>query len=222
MITKDLPALASDWGSYLTAVTELSKDKRTGKPLVESEKLLYDFDTICGLLFSEDKKPASADGLEITSREVRLIEFKSGFRKKITRENFNEEEGRCDTTGEVCEKYWKLFSKKQAKETAELLSSIHFKAMESYLTLEKLLSPCQDTGRPLRLVLIVVADVDAVDGMVDILSDLSKRTQESQTSLQQIRSSLKKYAQADKRGDVYCYDRIEVLTPAQYASRINT
>lgn len=221
MIDKDLPALASGWESCRKTVTELSKDKRTGRSLVESEKLLYDFDEICGLLFPEDKKPASADGLEITPREVRLIEFKSGFHKKITRENFDEVEGRCDTTGKVCEKYWKMFSQKQAKETAELLSSIRFKALESYLTLEKLLSSCQDTA-PLRLVLIIVADVDAVDGMVDILEDLSKRKQGSRNSLEQIRSSLKKYTQADKRGNIYCYDRIDVLAPSQYASRVNT
>ena len=222
MIDKDLPALASGWERCLKTVTELSKDKRTGRSLVESEKLLYDFDEICGLLFPEDKKPASADGLEITPREVRLIEFKSGFHKKITREDFDEVEGRCDTTGKVCEKYWKMFSQKQAKETAELLSSIRFKALESYLTLEKLLSSCQGTDRPLRLVLIVVADVDAVDGMVDILEDLSKRGQGSRNSLEQIRSSLKKYAQADERGNTYCYDRIDVLDPSQYASRVNT
>lgn len=224
MINKDLTALAPDWKDCLKAVTELSKDKKNGTPLVESGKQLYDFDTICGLLFPEDKKPASADGLEITPREVRLIEFKTGFRKKITRENFDVEKGLCKKAGEVCEDYWGLFFKKQKKDTGELISSIQFKAVESYLTLQKKLLPlCPEAGEPLPLAFIVVADADAVDGMVDILTGLSKRKEESRTSLGQIRSSLKKYLQLlDESGEVYCYDRVEVLTASQYANRVNT
>ena len=219
MIDKDLSAYAAAaWGQYLTPVTELSKEKANGTPLVRSALQMYDFDEICASMFPEDKRPASADGLEITSHEIRFIEFKSGFRKKITRENFDAEKGRCEKTGEICEDYWAIFFQNQIKETAGLIASIRFKALESYLALEQRLLPlCPEAVEPLRLVFVVVADVDAVDGMVDILTDLSQK-KSSCGSLEQIRSSLRKYAQIE---DVaYCYDRIEVLTPAQYASRV--
>ena len=48
MIDKDLSAYAAAaWGQYLTPVTELSKEKANGTPLVRSALQMYDFDEIC-------------------------------------------------------------------------------------------------------------------------------------------------------------------------------
>lgn len=220
MTGRDLAAYAAaNWGRYLAPVTELSKEKEGGTPLVESGRQLYDFDSICLDLFPPGMCPASADALEITDKEIRLIEFKSGFRKRITRENFDEERARCEVTGQKCEKFWKEFEKARKLEKKELLTVLRSKAVESCLTLERKVFPfCPEAGRTFKLAFIVVADVDAVDGMVDTLGDLSGKRDETKTDLNRIRASLARYG--GTKDGTYCYDRLEVLPAAQYASRL--
>lgn len=223
MIQKDLSAYATaNWSGFLTPVTELSKEHRNQVPLVEHSAQLYSFDDICSVLFSGKNVPTSADGIEITDKSVRFVEFKSGFRKKISRHNFDEEKARCEAIQAVCNEYWDLFFKKQEKETSELIASIRFKALESYLTLEKQLLPhCPDAPQPIPVIFTAVIDGDAVENMMDTLAELSGKRVNKNTSIAKVRKALKRLAGLqDADGNVYCYDEIEVLSAQDYKSQL--
>ncbi len=224
MIQKDLSAYAAaNWSRFLAPVTELSKGHQNQVPLVEHSAQLYSFDDICSALFSGKNVPTSADGIEITDKSVRFIEFKSGFRKKISRHNnFDEEKACCKAIQAVCTEYWDLFFNKQKKETNELIASIRFKALESYLTLEKQLLPhCPDAPEPIPVIFTAVIDGEAVENAMDALAELSGKRVTKNTSIARVRKALSRLAGIqDADGNVYCYDKIEVLSARDYENQL--
>lgn len=84
MITKDLLKYAeSNWNEFRSTVSVISKNEHTQSPLVDREESLFHFDKISESLYLQGKTPASADGMMITANCIELIEFKSGFKKRI-------------------------------------------------------------------------------------------------------------------------------------------
>ena len=224
MITKDVQAYASsNWGNYLSPITELSKNNN-GVSLVQSPVELYNFDDISKSLFAQGKVPTSADGLDINGRTVELVEYKSGFKQRITKHNFDPAKGRCPdpTVNRVCEDYWKLFFKNQQTNISELISSIRNKAVESYVTLEKQVFPlCQDTGRSMQLKLVVVIDEDEIDNMEDTYSELAGNTDAKNNYFSAIKSALRRLVNLhDADGNAYFYDCIEVLSVQDYLNKL--
>jgi hypothetical protein len=224
MITKDVQAYAiSNWGDFLSPVTELSKSDN-GVSLVHSSVELYNFDGICKSLFAQGKLPTSADGLDFNGRTMELVEYKSGFKQRITKHNFDPAKGRCPDpdVNRVCEDYWKLFFKNQQTNISELISSIRNKAVESYVTLEKQVFPrCQDAGRPMQLKLIVVIDEDEIDSMEDTYSELAGNTDAEDNHFSAIKSALRRLVNLrDADGNAYFYDSIEVLSVQDYLNKL--
>ena len=88
MIIKNLHAYAtSNWSDYEEEIREVSKSEGKSVPLVDSGEKVYNFDKISLEIFGEAKKPTSADGITITKKCVELVEFKTGFYRKITKKN---------------------------------------------------------------------------------------------------------------------------------------
>lgn len=224
MITKDMHAYAiSKWSQFQSPITELSKNSE-GNPLVQSPVKLLNFDEICKTLFDPGKVPTSADGLDVSGKVVELVEFKSGFKQRITKHNFDPAQGRCPDPDidRVCQYYWDIFFKHQDAKINELISSIRFKALESYVTLEKQVFPyCQDLAKPILLKFVVVIDVDEVDSMEDTYSELAEIDDAKDNSISAVKSSLRRLTnQRDANGNAYFYDCIEVLSVSDYLSRL--
>lgn len=222
MITKDVQAYAiSNWGNYLSPITELSKSNN-GVSLVQSSVELYNFDDICKSLSASGKVPTSADGLDFTDRSVELVEYKSGFKQRITKHNFDPAKGRCPDANRVCKDYWDLFFKNQKTNIDELISSIRNKAVESYITLEKQVFPrCQESGRAMQLKLVVVIDEDGIDSMEDTYSGLAGNTDAEDNHFSAIKSALRRLVNLrDADGNAYFYDHIEVLSVQDYQNKL--
>lgn len=229
MITKDVQAYAiNNWDIFQSTISELSKSYN-GISLVESSIKLYNFDSVCKSLFvtNEDKEPTSADGLNFFGGTVELIEFKSGFKQRVTKYNFDPEKGKCNVLGQVCDDYWKLFYENQKRKISELVSSIRFKAIESYITLEKQVFPlCQEVATSLPLNFVVVIDEDEIDSIEDTYSELAGNTDTENTSAKDnpfsaIRSALRRLTKLkDSKGKAYFYDRIEVLSVQDYLNKL--
>lgn len=216
MITKDLRTFAeSTWQDYRESVTELSKSHGSGVSLVTSGQMLYNFDHICEDQFIDGDVPTSADALAVTTNSVELIEFKSGFRQKIRKDNLDPAKAICQHTHEICGSYWDLFFENQKRKLRELISSVRLKAIESYVTLEKCIFPlCRELhgARYLRLKLIVVIDEDGVDAMEDTLAELAG-TQVSSNCYADVRRALSRLRnKIDAAGNSYYYDDIEVMS----------
>ena len=222
MITKDVQAYArGNWGQYLCPISVLSKSDK-GISLVQSQAQLYNFDDVSKSLFAADKAPTSVDGLDLSSSAVELIEFKSGFKQRITKHNFDPEQGYCQDADKLCGQYWDLFFKNQKINIHVLISSIRFKALESYVTLEKKVFPhCQDIDVPIPLKFVVVIDEDEIDSLEDTYSELAGNTDVVDNHFSAIRNSLKRLTnQHDANGNAYLYDCIEVLSVQDYLNKL--
>lgn len=223
MLTKDLLSYAeTSWGNFKATVSVISENDHTHVPLVTGDELLFHFDKISEALYTQEKAPTSADGLEVTSQCVELIEFKSGFKRKITKNNFDEILGRCEDGNKVCALYWNLFFKEQKKEISELISSIRFKAIESYITLEKHIFPkCQQTDVHIPLKFVVVIDEEEIDNMEDTLAGLAGKDDVKDNHFSAIRSALRRLiGQRDAGGSEYYYDSIEVLSVRDFSNHL--
>lgn len=232
MVTKNLPKYATErLEDYIISVTDASKSD-SGVSLVTSDAHIYCFDDICKLFYTEYNSATSADGLLFPKGNIELVEFKSGFSRRITKDKFDLSKGACTTLREkygvehICDYYWDKFWKLADKERSELIDSIRLKAIESYILLEKHILPaCEDmgNGRQAQLILTVVVDEDGVDGIEDTLAELAKE-EESRTdnSLSSIRQALKRLInRQDVTGSSYFYDRIEVLSAKDFKNRMS-
>lgn len=221
MVAIDISTFAEEnWSECKKSVTNLSKSKDGS--LVENDIELYCFDDICANLYDKNKKPTSADAFIINGKNIELVEFKSGFKNKITKKNFDRERGKCPETEKICEDYWKLFAEKRKKEVDELILNIRIKAVESYITLEKHIFPsCPPSEIPMSLKFLVVIDEDGVDGMEDTLAELAGTKKVKNNPYTSIRKSLQRLvACRDKDGNQYFYDNVEVLSVMDFQNHL--
>jgi len=221
MISKDVKSYAdSNWGHFLSPITDLSKSE-TGVSLVTSPNQLYNFDDISKSLYAPGKAPTSVDGLDVSATDIQLVEFKSGFKQRVTKQNFDPVQGRCLDANKVCEEYWMLFFQNQKANIHALISSIRFKAVESYITFEKQVFPlCQDVGMSIPIKLVVVIDEDEVAGIEDTYSELAGNAETRDNHFSAIRKALRRLTDLhDANGATYFYDSIEVLSVQDYLNK---
>ena len=118
-------------------------------------------------------------------------------------------------------KYWKLFFKNQTNSIKELISSIRFKAIESYITMEKKIFPdCSNIDVSIPIKLTVVIDENEIDNIEDTYAELAGNVETKDNCFQQIRNSLKRLKRqksADKAD--YYYDSIDVISAQDYLNR---
>ena len=75
---------------------ELSAKSNKRVSLLLSDKTeAYDFDDITKYIFPK-YTPSSADAILIKTNKIILIEFKGGFERKISEDNFDREKCRCE------------------------------------------------------------------------------------------------------------------------------
>lgn len=229
MLTKNIDKFAREnWlcERYYNTITKIS-DSGNGNSLVTSPKKMFWFDHISSDLYtSKNNIPTSADGIIITERAIYFVEFKSGFKKKITTKNLNGDKASCPHKGDICKDYWELFFKVQKKETEQLIASIRDKAIESYITLEKRLIPQfidLDESQKYRLVFVAVIDENEIDNMEATLGDLCSKESISNNCFSDIRKSLQRCMnQKDVCGYDYYYDEIKVMSSSDFISFINS
>lgn len=213
MVAKDVKSyLVSNCDEYLETISELSRSD-AGKVLVKDERKLYNYDKVTKEFYST-KTPDSVDAIYATNRKVFFVEFKSGFKKKISKENFDKSLMTCpDDDVKYCKAYATLFFKIQEKENEILRYSIHMKAIESYMTFIKEIEPnSQDDEKTKLLVFCVVID-DYVESMEDILTGLAKKPSDTNT-ITSLRQSLSRFRKNGRKD--YYYDEINVFSPHEF------
>lgn len=202
--------LENNYAEYLESVSDLSRSDN-GKILVEDERKLYNFDKITKKIYPQNS-PESADALYASDNKIFFVEYKSGFSKKINKKNFDPKKMTCyDNDEKYCEAYARLFLKNQKNEDKILKHSIHFKAVESYMTyMQEIASKC---GKELDKVLYCVVVDDYVDNMEDILNSLAAK--KSDTNIrEELRQSLSRFRKRKKKS--YYYDDIKVFSPYEF------
>lgn len=218
MIAKDLSKYAtSNWNGYITSITEASKSDK-GNPLVESDIEVYNFDKIVKDMFPHTDSPSSTDGIKFEGNTIQLIEFKSGFKQKISKQRFDAKKGTCPKSKEVCPDYWNIFWENQERKISQLVESIKLKAIESYILLEKRVFPlCDSIEKSNNIILSIVIDEDGIDGIEDILADVAESQPDTNNCLISVRNALKRLIkQKDTNNNDYFYDQIKVYSSTEY------
>lgn len=217
IVAKDVKLyLANNYDVYLEPVSELSKSD-SGKILVNDERKLYNFDKITEKFYPYNK-PESADAIYATDKRIILVEYKSGFKKKITKSNFDKKRMSCpddEDKEKYCEHYANLFFKNQEQEDNVLKKSLQMKAVESYMTLMKEIvfkSKPGETELKQSLLYCVVID-DSVERMEDILN-MSANIKSDTNIIARVRDSLGRFRKNSNKD--YYYDNIEVFTPNEF------
>lgn len=214
------------WEEKRVSITKASQEMEHSRPLVKSDREVYNFDAVCEELFQGKDKPSSADGILIRGRDIDLIEFKSGFRQLITKKTFKEDKCLCDKLDppRYCENYGKLFLKNQEKIKAELIDSLKLKAVESYVLLERHILPqCEEMeqAKSFRINYVIVVDANGEDGIEDIMTDLAGKAPSTDNDLGAIKQALKRFEhRTDVHGQSYLYDSVKVLTAKAFKSYI--
>lgn len=212
--------------TFIRPISEVSKpDVQNSEPpkppLIDRSEKIYWFDEISGEIHKKlHNKPSSVDGVFFSGDTVYFVEFKTGFKKIRTKDNFDDKYAECPKFHEFCEDYKNWFFKNQDKETDELKSSIRFKVIESYITFEKKIFPlCDETENEYKLELIVVIDEDEIDDYENSLLELSNEHAQPEADknncFRSLSDSLKVYKhQKDKQDPPsdYYYDDIKVLS----------
>lgn len=213
--------IESNYAFTKKTITEISSNDN-GKSLVKSDKEIYCFDDISGAIYPNDK-PTSVDGLLVMEKTIYFIEFKSGFKQNITKQNFDSQKMGCPRDGVYCKDYAELFFKKQKSDKKELKQNIRMKAIETYVTVEKCIFPqCEETSKQYKLNLIVVIDGKGDDENLSILNDLSGKSGDDEINdFDDLKKSLKPYMnKKDDFGNDYYYDEIKVMSPTQFIREI--
>lgn len=224
MTQKNLEAyILSIWGAPQKTVSEISASNNA-KSLVASEQKMYCFDDICKDIFGAQSLPASADGLVFRPKYIELVEFKSGFKEKISKANFDLEKAKCEIKGAICSDYWTQFNKARKLEKGDLVSSLYMKAVESFITLDQRIFPhCEDMpDKQLRIKYTIVIDAEETDTIDDLMAGLAGKKSSSESMYTKIRKAVSKLCnQTDKYGQSYFYDMIEVVSAEEYQKRLN-
>lgn len=230
MVKKDVEAFlntyktqSSEKGNpYFESISVLSKaqkDNPDSVPLVDSNEKLYDFDELTKILSGRLLLPSSVDGMIVSNNIVYFIEFKQGFKKKITKENFDKQKMTCkDDKTFFCHFYKEIFFKNKDLETEDLKSSLLLKAAGSYTLFEKKILPqCNATEKNIKLSLIVV-----MDGNADEELEFESGGKQQSNVFFNVQESLKSLfsLQKDQNGNDFYYDCIEVHTANSFKAFI--
>lgn len=233
MCTKDFQSFVSSrFEAYLKPFSQLSKSKDNNPtPLVDSEKVAYDFDEITKSLSKSRKYNwASTDALFFVGNEVIFIEFKKGFKDKLTTQKILEKnpytcpvgQNHCQLVEDERKDYCKLFVQKRNLDKEVLLYNLQLKLLETMKVIECYIYPLlKKHNRPTALKLIYVVDSKYLGSpdeiMKDLLEDGANPTSSKKTSDKEIKTHLMKYRSEKLHNNLGVnFTEIEVLEPQEF------
>ena len=217
MTTRNLEQFAiMNWSEHIRSVKKISENTN-GVSLVDSDTKIFSFDEIVKCTFPHRDLPTSADGIDFKKDEIYVVEFKSGFKQKITKDKFDESKAKCDITKKVCGDYWGVFWENQSLKKDQLIDSIKLKAIESYMILEKHYFPQCSCDKEKKLVFIAVIDEDGVDGIEDSMAEVAGVEVKSENCFKSIKQALNRLTnRSDINGSTYLYDKVLVKSVVEY------
>ena len=195
---KDLKKYAEqNWKNeeLFKSISEISKSEKQVS-LVHSDTKIYSFDGIVKSIFQNQDCPTSADGLFFTDKCLNLIEFKSGFKQKITRDKFDITKCRCPhypqkSQVENCSDYGKILLENQELKFSELLDSLKLKAVESYILLKQLIFNAKIEFE--NICLCIVIDSNALESQEFAFGELAGKFSQN-NEICKVQSALSRFS----------------------------
>ena len=162
----------------------------------------------------------------IKTNKIILIEFKGGFERKISEDNFDREKCRCEKINDVCEDYASLLKKDLKNIKKELTSNLLKKAAESRWTLEYHLLPevyKDNLYLDFHVNYIIVIDkvkenpVDAMEQIMDEWANIHRKD----NFYEQMDKSVKYLYCESRFKKKSFYDKVEVCSVQEFEQMIS-
>lgn len=210
-----------DENAQKASFAELSKNKTTGAPLVESLLNAYSYEEHVLQLFSKNALKM-VDALYVQNDTIWLIEFKGGFNFKIPLNGFDMSKWYCPDATKICDA-GKYFKENQHFRMAELIDSICGKMLETHATFFRLILPkccCCDKKYYVKYVAVVDASSDPIEQITDIQCAMAGTTCSTPSPMSRLKDALKKYDRLDSYGKPLFFDQISVWSIEEFNARM--
>lgn len=206
---------------------ELSTNSKAHKEslIMSNELAAYDFDEITKFIFPKNP-PRSADAILFKEKKITFVEFKGGFKRKISEQTFDPEKCRCPKTNEVCEDYAKIMKSNLKNINRELKANLLQKAVESRWILEHHLLPevYKDGVYPeFRTDYIIVTDKvhdNPIDAMEEIMNETAQ-IHNKDNFYQKMNDSIKRLYCESRFGKKSTYNSVEVWSVQDFEQKIS-
>lgn len=213
--------LNSLWEKYRSTVASISKSD-DGSFSIDSDIEGWSFDKISDSFFPK-QHAYSADGIFLCSKRICFVEFKSGFEKLINDSNFNPSLITCPKiSGQPCKDYGELLKERDRYKNKELQENIQLKAMESFHTFEKLMSP--DVGKQVNTttecLLVFYAVIDGENSENEIYEKIGADMGGVDVSETNYFAKLKSCLIRFRKPGLW-YDEIDVLSVDQFLNKFS-
>lgn len=213
--------LNAEFGEHISTISTVSSSDN-GNILVDSGKQVYSFDKIKDQLYTgQAQKPSSVDALYFIDDTLELVEFKSGFKKTITKATFDDQKAKCEYNdhGITCKYLLKWSESINEKQDEVLKQNLKLKAIESYLILDKkIFSEC-DT-HPSKVALKIVIDCNGVDAIAELEKTQGYLAGKGNESIvDSLKKMLKPYIK--KPTNDYFYSQIDVMYDQSFKEYID-
>lgn len=210
----------AQWSDCLKTVTAIARSGRESDATVQeplhSDMKMYSYDDIMGKICTACGYPKfhSLDAIYFKPKSIECIEFKQGFRSKISK--YDPAQAICEHTGKECPDQKDFLKKRRKAEIKSNIAELRFKAVESYLIFEHEIFPdSDDADWPMRVNLTVVVDFDPIEEEIDAYSDVrgSQGSQDVRELKKHIQDNMNFYGPHKGTDDrEYLYDHVEVRT----------
>ena len=202
--------------------SELSLNKQSKKPLVDSENEGYDYeDLVQNTLKLNSFK--MVDAVFINDDKIYFFEFKGGFIQQINTNNFDHTKWRCVFENRYCNDGAKYFKENQELKISQLIDSVKGKLLETYSIFNRIIIPkCAKANKSYKVYYIaVINEAEApISSIENNLNDLADLKPNQNSPRQRLTESLKKYDVKDSTQQPMFFDCIEVLNNYEFSLKI--
>lgn len=218
MINKNVEQyFSNEWSNYYKEVTETSKidDKNS---LIVAKNKEYKFDDIVKEIFVDNECPKSVDAVRFTDESCFFVEYKSGFRDKITVQNLRRPVECRQHPETLCTEFYEFYGDARNKAKGALIFALEMKAIESYVFLQQCILPLiVESGDKIPLILHIVIDIDPVERMIEIQKGVLTKKESKNINIEKINDSLRRLKNCFKpSNDDYYFDEVKVWSSSEY------
>lgn len=187
-------------------------------PLVDSAKKAICYDDIVKD-YCRKTAVKSVDSILIKDDNIYFIEFKTGFKQKINKGNFDENQWFCKCKDAVCEENMERFLNYQKLSYKEQKRSLNLKAVESICFFNGIIVPrCGASEKRYKLSLIIVVDVSysPIDALQQMQDSMGKIETDDDNTYKDLNNSFDKLRPGNFNGESIFYDEIFVYSTEQF------
>ena len=191
-------------------------------PLVDSTKKAIYYDDIVKD-YCRKITIKSVDSILIKDDNIYFIEFKTGFKQKINKCNFDRNKWYCEDKKAICEENMNRFVQYKNLSYEEQKRSLNLKAVESVCFFNGIIVPmCNVCEKQYKMILIVVVDVSysPVDALQQMQDAMGKIETDDNNTYKDLNKRFDKLRPSNFDGNALFYDEIFVYSSEEFAERL--